>query len=567
MAYVNVYYQEKLDLLEAVCLSLGDRVKQGDSTAARRLFKDARYLYKEIEFIIEYRYPHTATKINGAPLPESEPSANLLVKDPVGFQMLEPLVFDAFTEESQQEMGFQLSEINAAIAMLKNSQANLSLNNAEILDALRLNIYRMVVKGISGFDAPIGNTGILEAKAVLETTKAVIAQFPNATQVVALCQKNIDYLSLNNDFIGFDRATFLRAYLNPFCQALKDFQDEQHIPYVEEPRAVNVRASHLFANNAFDKDFFAPSYNRNASDAQIALGKLLFFDARLSKSKTRSCASCHKPELALTDGMPLNMSLDGQAKLLRNTPSLWNAALQPAQFYDSRIAFLEDQVHDVVANKNEMNGNLENIVQELATDKKYRDAFMQAYGLKQENVTNLKRALASYVRSLVSFQSDFDRFMRGDEQAMDDEQVKGFNLFMGKAKCATCHFVPLFNGTVAPYYEKIESEVLGVPNTKNKTQAKLDADLGKFNLYGIPYQKYAFKTVGLRNVALTAPYMHNGVYNTLEEVVDFYEDGGGAGLGISLDNQTLAPDKLNLADDEKKAIVKFLSALTDIPNP
>ncbi|WP_026903178.1 cytochrome-c peroxidase [Pedobacter glucosidilyticus] len=153
--------------------------------------------------------------------------------------------------------------------------------------------------------------------------------------------------------------------------------------------------------------------------------------------------------------------------------------------------------------------------------------------------------------------------MQGEKDALNTQELAGFNLFMGKGKCGSCHFLPLFSGAVPPLFEKMESEVLGVPANTDTINAKIDADLGKYNLYKIPHQKHAFKTPSLRNIALTAPYMHNGVYQTLDEVIDFYNKGGGAGLGIILENQTLSPDKLQLSETEKKQLIAFLNALTD----
>jgi len=130
---------------------------------------------------------------------------------------------------------------------------------------------------------------------------------------------------------------------------------------------------------------------------------------------------------------------------------------------------------------------------------------------------------------------------------------------MGKAKCATCHFFPLFNGTVPPAYVETESEVLGTPATSEGKS--VDPDVGKFALTQREPHRYAFKTPTVRHIALTAPYMHNGVFKTLEEVVDFYDQGGGNGLGFNLENQTLPFDKLNLTGPEKKALVAFMKVL------
>lgn len=152
--------------------------------------------------------------------------------------------------------------------------------------------------------------------------------------------------------------------------------------------------------------------------------------------------------------------------------------------------------------------------------------------------------------------------MRGDRTALGAKEKKGFNLFAGKAGCATCHFLPLFNGLVPPRFNETESEVLGVPESTQKP-ARIDPDEGKFLFTRAPLHRYAFKTPTLRNIARTAPYMHNGVFATLEEVIDFYDRGGGAGLQLAIPHQTLPPDKLGLSRKEKEALLAFLHALTD----
>ena len=155
--------------------------------------------------------------------------------------------------------------------------------------------------------------------------------------------------------------------------------------------------------------------------------------------------------------------------------------------------------------------------------------------------------------------------MRGNGSAMTETEIEGFNLFTGKAKCGTCHFTPLFNGNNPPTFNKTDAEVIGVPANKDTVHPFLDTDNGKYGLYKIEIHKNAFKTPTLRNIAITAPYMHNGVYTTLEEVIDFYDKGGGTGLGLHVLNQTLPGEKLNLLHSEKKALVAFMNTLTDNP--
>nr|WP_276899205.1 hypothetical protein [Pedobacter kyonggii] len=154
--------------------------------------------------------------------------------------------------------------------------------------------------------------------------------------------------------------------------------------------------------------------------------------------------------------------------------------------------------------------------------------------------------------------------MQGDKKQLTQEEKEGFNLFMGKAKCGSCHFAPLFNCTQAPLFIKSEAEVLGVPATTDTLKPKIDTDLGRYALYAYPQYKHVFKTSKVRNITKTGPYMHNGVYKTLEQAMDFYNQGGGAGMGINIKNQTLSADKLNLSKLEIKQIIAFLGTLEDV---
>jgi cytochrome c peroxidase len=560
---VHTYYETQLDSLQFYTLALEQEAANASPERMVHLFEQARIHYKKAEAIIEYHFPASAIRLNGAPIPESEPSEPKEPTHPKGFQVLETFIYGEINNETRKNIRYEVSNINTAVHKLKTMPAPY-LNESNILDALRLNIYRMIIKGVTGFDNPVGLQSIAEAKATLISTRDMLDLFPNAEAVKFSCNHACSFIQKNGyDFNSFDRAVFISEYINPLCITLYDFQEKERIPFSQLSSALSVKAKHLFEQNAFDIMHFAPDGTEPLTKEQVVLGKKLFFDPAFSANGNRSCASCHKPEKAFTDGLPVNESLLGSQKLSRNTPTLINAALQPAQFYDGRITFLEDQAHDVISNEAEMGGKLQQISQRLSRDKEYRKLFLRAYKDKSISSNNIKKALAAYVRSLTLMNSPFDRYMQGDRTAMTVQQIKGLNLFMGKAKCATCHFVPLFSGAVAPLYQKSESEVLGVPSNTDTIHPLMDMDSGKYMLYGIPQHLYSFKTVTLRNVATTAPYMHNGVYNTLEEVIDFYDKGGGIGLGFDLPNQTLSPDRLHLTNPEKKELILFLHALTD----
>lgn len=560
------YFSLQLDSLERALTDFEVMTSQADSEQLRQQFRTCRAYYKHIEFLVEYYYPATANRINGAALLKADASEPEEPQHPTGFQVLEEVVFDEITPRTRLDITRELSNLSFRVRQVKAFRESLETDAVAVFDALRLNLYRLVAKGISGFDSPVALNSLPEAKQTLEGMLEITRMYQAPEALVQKEEAAIAFLAAGNDFNAFDRATFISSYLNPMMHELHAFQVRAGIPFTQQPRAVRSNAAGFFERDAFNRYYFAPSGTDTAGSALIALGKKLFYDPVLSATGTRSCSSCHQPSKAFTDGLAVNVSLFGDRQLLRNTPTLLNASLQPVQFADSRIAFLEDQIHDVVSNTHEMGGDFERIVRTLRGNRKeYASLFATAFSDGKEPVTgaHVKKALAAYIRSLTSLNSRFDQYMRGNNQALTAQEVNGFNLFMGKAKCGTCHYTPLFSGAVPPLYDEVESEVLGVPANTDTLDAVLDADSGKYHLYRMPHQLRSFKTPGLRNIALTAPYMHNGVYRTLEEVVDFYDRGGGAGLGFELDNQTLPPDRLQLTTSEKKALVAFMHALTD----
>ena len=233
--------------------------------------------------------------------------------------------------------------------------------------------------------------------------------------------------------------------------------------------------SSLFNASALNMEHF---YDRQNDTSQLkakeALGKDLFNDVSLSKNYDMSCASCHIERLAFTDGKRVF-----DQRQIRNTPTLTYAAYQKAFFMDSRAGSLEGQVIGVVKNHVEFNTSLDTLVTRVLKNSSYRVRMDTLYQNKRISY-NIRHAIASYIRTLNTFNSKFDKNLRGEEHNLTSSERKGFNLFMGKALCATCHFPPLFNGTVPPNYSDTEMEAIGTPNL---AQNKLSDDLGRFQLF------------------------------------------------------------------------------------
>jgi cytochrome c peroxidase len=298
----------------------------------------------------------------------------------------------------------------------------------------------------------------------------------------------------------------------------------------------------------------------------VRLGEALFFEKRLSGNGERSCATCHRPDKYFTDALPRSIAFNIRDTVTRNAPTLLYAALQHGQFLDARSASLEEQIVAVLGNPAEMNADLQKVAGNI-NDKAYRKLFKKAFPKTKKDslisVTRISRAIAAYERTLAPFNSPFDRYVQGDHNAMNPGQIRGFNLFMGKAQCGTCHFAPVFNGLLPPLYTVTELEVLGVPKNGSLTQPVWDDDEGRYSVFKIKFYKGAFKTPTVRNASVTAPYMHNGSFRTMEEVIEFYNKGGGTGIGLAIPTQTLSSRPLNLSPAEIKDIADFITSLKD----
>ncbi|MEO8000092.1 MAG: cytochrome c peroxidase, partial [Gemmatimonadaceae bacterium] len=327
------------------------------------------------------------------------------------------------------------------------------------------------------------------------------------------------------------------------------------------------RAATVFDADAFDATAYAPTFAMQPTGELIALGERLFRDPRLSGPGTRSCATCHVPALAFTDARPRHSAMGSDRRMLsRNTPTLLNVALQPNFFADGSAATLEDQIRIVLSSPMEMASSPELAAQRISADTAYRSAFTRLKTGSDSNAiaeASLRSVLATYIRSLVTLNSRFDLAMQGNAGAITDQERRGFNLFMGKARCGTCHFAPLFSGVAPPAYLKSDPEIIGVPIHADTARAVIDPDVGRAGVDNMAVHRHAFNVPTLRNIARTAPYMHNGAYATLEQVVDFYNRGGGIGIGATVPLQTLSSRPLHLTVEEQRDLIAFLKTLND----
>ncbi len=556
-----------------------------DAETLQRTHLRARLKFKELEFLMEY-FDHDAveTYINGAPLPSvMQNNPQVYILEPEGLQVLDELVFAEDPFEEKEAIREMVELLIRNFSTIKRYQVNVPIEHRFVFEASRKQLIRIFTLGLTGFDTPGSLNAIPEAKTALASVQRAIGLYlplleknePRlAEEITTLLDDGVQYLETHQDFEDFDRLYYLTAFINPLYGKLYGMQRALEIEVRSEvtsvPVAVNEEAENIFADDFLNTAYFFNSNARSITKKRIELGKLLFFDPVLSSNNERSCASCHNPELAFTDGLDKSMAIHGKGKILRNAPTLINAIYSDNYFLDLREPLLERQIKHVVVDSLEFNTSFFDIVDKLGQSNEYRRLFAEAYSDYPEyqlSKWSVSDALAVYVASLTSFNSSFDQYVRGEIAELPEAVKNGFNLFMGKASCGTCHFAPTFNGIVPPQYQEMESEVLGVPATKDTLNPQIDPDWGRRGnsrpLDGVHFYQHSFKTTTVRNVKVTGPYMHNGVYQTLEEVIDFYNKGGGLGLGIDIPHQTLPDAPLNLNEKEVSDLIAFMEALTD----
>jgi cytochrome c peroxidase len=285
---------------------------------------------------------------------------------------------------------------------------------------------------------------------------------------------------------------------------------------------------------------------RDEVSTKEELGEKLFSDPILSRGKAISCASCHLPAFAFADTAAFSIG-DKGTRVARNSPALTNLSGRTDFFWDGRAASLEDQVLGPLAARDEMDLPIEEAVERLKKDNYYSAAFQKIFKA-EVNAKNVLSAIAAFERTLETTDTPYDRYLDGDEKALSAAAVRGRMLFIGKANCALCHSGEDFTA------DRFKS--IGLFNGKELT------DAGRFKITGDSAHIGLFKVPGLRNVAVTAPYMHNAMFKTLREVVQYYNTPDKF-VSNSINRDLSLGSSLNLSEGDVDDIVAFLEALTD----
>ncbi|MCR6642936.1 MAG: cytochrome C peroxidase [Sporocytophaga sp.] len=572
----NREQSELLDLIQNT-----DLYSHASLDKVKHKINTCRIYLKKLDFWLRYLEPISYKKING-PLPvEWETEVFEKFEKPYKREGAGLTLAAMYLEEPNLEKDSLLNLIllsqSASFVYSADSISNGLKSYHHFFLCNRLFLLNLSTIYTTGFECPDTSLVIPELRMMLREVKKINTSFVESFPETPLDEK---YLSLfdrmiefsvrqSSNYSEFDHFTFLKVYVNPlFAMNQGYIRNYQVISKSYMDYSLNKNCNSIFSKSLYigqnPKGVFLRVKEVEALKEIDRLGKLLFYDPILSGNNLRSCASCHKPTEYFTDTvLTTSLQFDRKTSLKRNSPSLINVEHNHLIMLDGKHISLQHQTKGVVENPHELGSNEKEVMQKVLSCKEYKNAFasLLKYTPQEKEITfdHIISALTFYYSKFSKYYSPFDEAMNEDN-FLPSSAKQGFNLFMSKAQCATCHFVPIFNG-VKPPYTNSEFEVLGVPDASNSMNLSLDK--GRSEVHSVNELHNAFRTGSIRNAAHTSPYMHNGVFKSLREVIDFYDAGGGIGRGLDVSNQTLSSDSLHLTDAEKNKIIAFVFSLDE----
>lgn len=584
--YATVYHEKLLSFQHEQSLLL-NIIRQttlntpSGNEAVRAQIGKVRDKMKVLDFWFRYLEPTAYKKING-PLPvEWETEVFEKFEKPYKREGAGITLAALYLDEENISKDSLLQLVRGSMNAAETYEADSITVNLQSFQHFylcnRLFLLNLASIYTTGFECPDTSRIIPELRLLLTDVSRTYEVFNESFPSTPL---TASYLSLYKEamvfaehqpeyYTAFDHFTFIRDYVNPLYainqQLINQYKVVTH-SFVDY--SLNKKNRSIFNKDLyFGQD--AKGIFRRVDDEKVLaeidrLGKLLFYDPILSGNNKRSCASCHKPTEFFTDtSIATSLQFNKKDFLPRNTPSLVNVVFNHLIMLDGKHISLQDQTKGVITSSTELGANETEIVKKVLSCPDYKKAFTKLlqYTPTEDEITfeHITSAITFYYSKFSKYYSPFDNAMN-KTGTIDKEARTGFNVFMGKAQCATCHFVPQFNGVKPPFVGS-EFEVIGVPS--DTSFKKLSKDEGRYAVNPAKETMNAFRTGSLRNVQFTGPYMHNGVFKTLDEVIDFYDAGGGAGKGLTVENQTLSSDSLRLSKEQKQQVIRFLQALTE----
>lgn len=573
------FQKQQEDLVDIIKKS--DPLTEAGKSQIKAQLNKTRLSMKKIDIWLRYLEPLTYKKING-PLPvEWETEVFEKFEKPYRREGAGLTLAGMYLDEnpvSKDSLLHLIESSLSAIDVFKQDSITLHLKQSDhFFLANRLFILNLATIYTTGFECPDPQQTIIELNEMMKEVWQCYKNFNLSFSEKPISKKYLDQYQLaiqfisaqSTDFTKFDHFTFTRDFVNPLFalnqEMIKDYKIQTH-SYVDY--SLNNNCNSIFSKRLYSgqnaKGVFLRVYETEALSELEKVGKTLFYDPILSGNNERSCASCHKPNEYFTEnGKATSLQFDKRNALPRNSPSLLNSNFNHLIMLDGNHVALQDQAKAVMTNSRELNSNEKTLLEKVLSCKEYKNTFNKLIKHtpqeKEVNIKHISSALTFYYSKFSQFYSLFDKAMN-KEAELDDNIKKGYNVFMGKAACGTCHFAPHFNGVKPPYVGS-EFEVLGTPS--DTLYSSLSSDKGRYMVNPAFETLHAFRTGTLKNIEKTAPYMHNGVFSNLEQVIEFYDNGGGVGHGLKLENQTLSSDSLHLSKDEKKYLIDFLRSLNE----
>lgn len=576
---VHNFTNSQFYLLKTIIKS--DINREDDRAKIRRQIRLSRKELKGVDFWLRYLEPLAYKSIN-SPLPvEWETEVFEKFEKPYKRNGAGLTLAMLYIDEDDMDKDSLIQLIDLSIKATQQFESDKVKDNLKTYHHFylcnRLYLLNLAAIYTTGFECPDTNQVIPELRSMLidvqNMYKAFNVSFPS-NSITA------DYLDLYNqainfvneqpaDYSKFDHFTFIKDYVNPLFKINQRFIHQYNVV----SKSLVDYSLNKNANSIFDKDLyngqngkgiFLRVKDKSTLQAIDRLGKLLFYDPILSGNSQRSCVSCHNPKQHFTDTTKsTSLQFNHQGFLARNSPSLLNVQYNHLLMMDGKHISLQDQTKAVTNNSIELGSNELETLQKVLSCAEYKSSLQELLKStpQETEITydHVVSAITFYYTKFSKYYAPFDEAMNQNSK-LDSSVVRGFNLFMSKAQCATCHFVPQFNGVKPPYVGS-EFEVLGVPENLSMTQ--LSDDKGRFEINAAKETLHAFRTGTIRNASATKPYMHNGVFNNLQQVIDFYDAGGGAGRGLIVENQTLSSDSLHLNNKEKEDLISFINSLNE----
>ena len=576
---LNKFQHQQHLLLESIQLS--DLSSEQSVEKLKEQIAHTRNQLKKLDFWFRYLEPISYKKING-PLPvEWETEVFEKFEKPYKREgaglTLAALYLDETGKEKEVLLKFIQESENATKVYHEDSITSHLKTYDHFFLCNRLFLLNLATIYTTGFECPetdlVVPELILMMKSVDENYQLFNKSFPDHAlpeDYLTLYQRAIHFVqSQPLNYEQFDHYAFIKDYVNPlFTWNQKLILDYKVVSKSYVDYSLNKSAPSIFSKALYNGQNTKGIFIRVKDSLVLAeidrIGKLLFYDPILSGNNLRSCASCHKPTEYFTDTIGMtSFQFNHKEKLPRNSPSLLNVEYNHLIMMDGKHISLQGQTKDVIFNATEMGSDEKEALRKILSCKEYKSVFTKllTHTPQEKEITyeHISSAITFYYSKFSKADAAFDKAMNG-QQVLDDNAKQGFNLFMSKAQCGTCHFVPQFNGVKPPYVNS-EFEVLGVP--ENAAFSMLSDDKGRHAVHSAPETMNGFRTGALRNIEYTKPYMHNGVFSNLTEVIDFYDAGGGVGHGLLVENQTLSPDSLHLTNDEKSKLLAFLHTLNE----